>query len=102
MAFCRRGGFRPEFAAMLMERNGERDRAKAVSMLDKSLAISGTGPIGMEAQTLTFTMERETKNTVRYQEQTEGKPPAIGALYVQKWALGETLPQTITVTVAEG
>ncbi len=47
-------------------------------------------------------MERETKNTVRYQEQTEGKPPAIGTLYVQKWALGEKPPRTIKVTVAEG
>lgn len=30
----------------------------------------------MEAQTLTFTIERETKNTVRYQERTAGKPPS--------------------------
>jgi hypothetical protein len=46
----------------------------------------------MEAQTLSFTIERETKNTVRYQEQTAGKPPAIGTLYVQKWLLGENPP----------
>ncbi|MDP9237412.1 MAG: hypothetical protein M3P30_08465 [Chloroflexota bacterium] len=55
----------------------------------------------MEAQTLTFTIERETKNTVRYQEQTEGKPPAIGTLYVQKWLLGQNPPATLSVTIAE-
>ena len=31
----------------------------------------------MEPQTLKFTLERETKNTVRYQEETEGKPPVF-------------------------
>ena len=45
----------------------------------------------MEKQTLTFTMERTTKNTIRYQEDADGKPPAIGTLYVQKWLLGEEL-----------
>lgn len=56
----------------------------------------------MEAQTLTFTVERETKNTVRYQEQTDGKPPAIGTLYIQKWALGQDPPEKITVIIQEG
>ncbi len=55
----------------------------------------------MEAQTLTFTLERETKNTARYQESTEGKPPAVGTLYVQKWALGTDLPKELTVTITE-
>ena len=33
--------------------------------------------------------ERETKNTVRYEEveSESGEPPVIGTLYVQKWAL---------------
>ena len=53
----------------------------------------------MEPQTLTFTVERETKNTVRYQEQTEGKPPAIGTLYVQKWLLGENPPSALLLTI---
>jgi hypothetical protein len=37
----------------------------------------------------TFTLERETKNTYRYQEELSGsgKPPVIGTLYIQKWAL---------------
>ena len=56
----------------------------------------------MEPQTITFTVERETKNTVRYQEKTDGKPPAIGTLYVQKWALGDNVPQTLSVTIQDG
>ena len=56
----------------------------------------------MDTQTLTFAVERETKNTVRYQEQTEGKPPAIGTLYVQKWLLGESPPATLLVTIQAG
>jgi hypothetical protein len=55
----------------------------------------------MEEQTLTFTLERETKNTIRYQEDTDGKPPAIGTLYVQKWLLGKEPPQRLTITLGE-
>ena len=47
LAFCRKAGYRPElgwiccdYADMLRERNGEGDRAKAVALLDESLAIS--------------------------------------------------------------
>ena len=46
-AFCRKTGCRPElawgccdYAAMLLKRGGDGDRAKAVSLLDVSLAIS--------------------------------------------------------------
>ena len=53
----------------------------------------------MEPQTLTFTVERETKNTIRYQEETKGKPPAVGTLYVQRWALGEPVPPKLTVAI---
>lgn len=56
----------------------------------------------VEPQTLTFTVEKETKNTIRYQEQTDGKPPAIGTLYVQKWLLGQDPPKTLTVIIQEG
>ena len=56
----------------------------------------------METQTLTFTLERETKNTIRYQEDANGQPPAIGTLYVQKWLLGKEPPTTLTVTINEG
>ena len=54
----------------------------------------------MEAQTLTFSLERETKNTVRYSEQTDGNPPTVGTIYVQKSAMGDNPPKTLTVTVS--
>ena len=53
----------------------------------------------MERQTLVFVTERETKNTVRFQEEATDKPPVIGTLYVQRWALDEPLPQRLTVTI---
>ena len=53
----------------------------------------------MKRQTLVFATERETKNTVRSQEEANGKPPVIGTLYVQRWAPGEPLPQRLTVTI---
>ncbi|MDA0734442.1 MAG: hypothetical protein O2909_02505 [Chloroflexi bacterium] len=56
----------------------------------------------MESQTLTFTLERETKNTIRYAEDASGKPPAIGTLYVQKWLLGNEPPKQLIVTIADG
>jgi len=47
LAFCRKAGYRPElawtccdYADLLRECNAEGDRAKAVSLLDESLAIS--------------------------------------------------------------
>ena len=47
LAFCRKAGYQPElawsccdYADMLKERDAERDRAKAMSLLDESLAIS--------------------------------------------------------------
>ena len=53
----------------------------------------------MERQTPVFVTERETKNTVRFQEEATDKPPVIGTLYVERWALGEPLPQRLTVTI---
>ena len=48
LAFCRKAGYRPELAwsccdysDILRERDAEGDRAKAMSLLDESLAISG-------------------------------------------------------------
>ena len=47
LAFCRKGGYRPElawsccdYADTLLQRNGDGDRAKAIALLDESLAIS--------------------------------------------------------------
>ena len=56
----------------------------------------------MEVQgLLTFTMEREYQNYYSEfnQEQTDGRPSAVGALYVQKWALGTDLPKELVVTI---
>jgi hypothetical protein len=54
----------------------------------------------MDKQVLTFTLERETKNTVRYKEVVNGQPSAIGTLYVQKQALGEERPERLTVVIS--
>lgn len=61
----------------------------------------------MSQTVLVFTPERETKNTIRYQEDppdgTVGSPePAIGTLYVQKRAieaLGLTPADKLVVTL---
>ena len=50
-------------------------------------------------RTLTFELEKDTKNTYRFQEVAKGAPPVIGTLYIQKW-LFETAPTTITVTIS--
>ena len=48
----------------------------------------------MDTRELTFESEKETKNTIRFQEVTkDGKPPVIGPLYVQKSALGDNPPK---------
>ena len=40
----------------------------------------------MAKHELDFTKERETKNTIRYQEDAKpGQPQVIGTLYIQKW-----------------
>lgn len=47
---------------------------------------------------LIFTKEKETKNTVRFQEQpTEDKPLLIGTLYVQKWWVRGAEKLTVTL-----
>lgn len=53
----------------------------------------------MKRQTLVLTMERETKNTVRYQEEATTQPPVVGTLYVQRWALGQPIPLRLIVTI---
>ena len=51
----------------------------------------------MNTKELTFKKEKETKNTVRYQEQ--GESIVIGPLYIQKSALGAGVPPEIVVTI---
>lgn len=55
----------------------------------------------METQQLTFTLERETKNTVRYQEKTDGNTAVIGTIYIQKSTLGSNPPTDLVVTISE-
>jgi hypothetical protein len=53
----------------------------------------------MDKQTLTFTLERETKNTIRFKEDSNGQPPTIGTLYIQKHAVGNKPPSKLFVTL---
>jgi len=52
----------------------------------------------MSQTTVKFTLEKETKNSVRYKEVPEdGKAPIMGTVYVQKWFAGDT--QTLQITI---
>ncbi|RBP51074.1 hypothetical protein [Arenicella xantha] len=54
----------------------------------------------MSQITVKFSIEKETKNSVRYKEQPEaGKAPIIGTLYVQKWFAGDA--ETLEITIAK-
>ena len=54
----------------------------------------------METRELTFKKEKETKNTIRYQEVVEdGKSAVIMTLYVQKSAVDGSQPETLSVTI---
>ena len=57
-----------------------------------------------QAFSVVFEFEKVTKNTVKYAERPKpGEPARIGALYVQKWALGsETPPRELSVTISAG
>lgn len=51
---------------------------------------------------LKFVREKETKNTVKFEEQPEkGKPPVIGGLYVQKFAAADAQELTVTLEVTK-
>jgi hypothetical protein len=52
----------------------------------------------MSKVTVKFEYEKETKNSVRYQEvPEEGKAPIMGTLYVQKWFAGSTKALEVTI-----
>ena len=45
----------------------------------------------MSKKTVKFEYEKETKNSVRYQEVPEdGMAPIMGTLYIQKWFAGNS------------
>ena len=52
-------------------------------------------------KTLTFTREKDTKNTVRYQEVRDGygSDVVIGPLYIQKHFLPPMIPKNLRITV---
>jgi hypothetical protein len=52
----------------------------------------------MSKKVVKFEYEKETKNSVRYQEvPDEGTAPIMGSLYVQKWFSGSS--KTLEVTI---
>ncbi len=55
---------------------------------------------GMEEELMeaTFTLEKETKNTYRFQEDESSEPSRIGTIYVQKWSF-DTPPRRIKVSI---
>lgn len=60
----------------------------------------------MEKLELKFTYEKETLNTIRYQEELDevahsSRDIAVGSIYIQKEVLGEPVPQRLKVTIEE-
>jgi len=45
-------------------------------------------------------VDKETKNTIRFQETGTKGADKIGTLYIQQSAFGDTTPEVITVEVA--
>ena len=46
-----------------------------------------------------FKLNRETKNTIRYEEEAEERHPIVGMVYVNKSALPKPYPKKIRVTI---
>ncbi len=52
----------------------------------------------MSQTTVKFTIEKETKNSVRYKEEpADGQAPIMGTVYLQKWFAGNA--KTIEITI---
>lgn len=57
----------------------------------------------MNEHTVTLTREKETKNTIRFQETVaDGQPPVLGSLYVPKWVCGDEQQIEVTVRPVNG
>ena len=53
-------------------------------------------------KTVKFKKLKETKNTVRFEEETEdGQPPVIGPLYIQKWFVKDRDQVRISIDLGE-
>ena len=59
------------------------------------MTIRGMEKELMEAK---FTLEKETKNTYRFQEDESSGPSRVGTIYVQKWSF-DTPPRRIKVSI---
>lgn len=54
-----------------------------------------------DTRILVLNLEKETKGTFRYEEETEDKsPPVIGSLYLKKWFTGKNPPRQYTVSIS--
>jgi len=47
----------------------------------------------------TFRLDKQTRNTVRYAEEAEGRRPIVGTVYVDKSELPRPFPKRIRITV---
>jgi len=53
-----------------------------------------------KTKTVSFTKEKDTKNTVRFiEDAVQGEPPIVGTLYVQKWFVGDASKLKVIVEV---
>jgi len=56
----------------------------------------------VEKVELKFSYKKETKNTIRYQEEAHSsKDIAVGSLYIQKECLGDPPPRRLRVVIEE-
>jgi hypothetical protein len=66
---------------------------------DQAYTGPGTDMTKDKPFSATFKLEKETKNTVRYAEEAEGRRPVVGTVYIDKYELGQPYPQRIRVTI---
>ena len=56
----------------------------------------------MKTEIIRFAKEKDTKNTVRFNEvPASGKAPVIGSLYLKKWFCGEATECEVTLEIKE-
>ena len=53
----------------------------------------------MEKQTMIMSTDKEIKNTIRYAADPTRGPAACRTLYIERWALGEPVPDKVQVVI---
>ena len=53
----------------------------------------------MDRQTIVMVREKDTKNTVRYAADPTAGPAALRTVYIERWALGDPVPDRVRVIV---